>query len=270
MTSRRSTRTLTRSRGPAIVCAAIVALAIEAGSCQSSQPDEGPAGETGDLAIELYLPSDVTLVSIGYRLSGNGITPIREEISINGAPTSTSALFARLPAGADYALDVSATCTDATITCRTSARAQVWPGKTTNLFIPLHCQGPANGAAVVTVNVVSCPEIRFLSAAPLTTSVGGSVDLAAQAVTPDGATPIYAWTATSGTLSDGAAPVSRFTCAAPGPDTITLTVTNGPCAVHTSIGVTCVSVATQRIPTDATPQPGPKQTRSRIVTWRPV
>jgi hypothetical protein len=263
MTSRRSTRTLSR----AIVYAALAALSIEAGSCRAV---EGPGSDVGDLAVELYLPGDVTLVSVRYQLSGNGITPIIEEIAINGAPTSTSALFARLPTGPNYELDVSATSADVRISCRASARAEIWTGKTTNLFIPLHCQGPASGTAVVTASVISCPQIRFLSAAPLTTSVGGSVDLAAEAVTPDGATPIYAWTAVTGTFSDAIAPASRFTCAAPGPDTITLTVANGSCTAHTSIGVTCVSVATLRIPRDAPPHPAPKQTRSRIVTWRPV
>jgi phospholipase C len=55
----------------------------------------------------------------------------------------------------------------------------------------------------------------------------------------------YAWTATSGTLSDASAQAPHFTCAAAGPSTLTVSVSDGDatagCADRLSVTVTCTA-----------------------------
>lgn len=194
----------------------------------------------GNLEVQVFLPPTTVVQSLTYKVSGNGIQPITEVVLISGSPTSTSALFVGLPAGTGYAIEISATCADATIGCAAAAAAAVYAEKTTNLLVPLQCHGPPSGNALVTASIVTCPQVSYLAAAPVTTSVGGQVDLAAQALVPDGSTPTFAWTSSAGSFSAPSASISTFTCTAAGDATITFTVSNGSCADQVTVTVTCV------------------------------
>ena len=231
-----------------IVSASLAVLALSVMSCGSTP--RGELKQTGDLTVELYLPSQTPLISIRYLVTGDLIDPITDVVAVTGTPATSTVMFAGLLVAKGYTVDVTAVAVDTTLSCRASGHADIAAHRTTNLFLALHCQPPPTGAAVVTAKVVSCPQIQSLSAAPLTTSVGSSIDLSAQAVAADGTTPVYAWTATSGSFSAPNSPTGRFTCAAPGTDTITLTVTvmNGTCSDHQSFTVTCVPVTTLRLP----------------------
>lgn len=220
----------------ALLCALAACVGVASEGCSPPRPEA-----TGDLEVQVFLPDKTVVASLTYRVSGNGIQPITEVVLISGSPTSTSALFVGLPLGACYAIDISATCVDATIGCQASATATVFGDMTTNLLVPLQCRGPANGNAVVTATITSCPHISYLAAAPVTTSVGGKIDLAAAAVEPDGLTPTFSWTASVGSFSAPAAAASSFTCAAAGDATITLTVSNGSCDDLETLTVTCIA-----------------------------
>lgn len=220
----------------ALLCSLAACVVVASVGCSPPQQEA-----TGDLEVQVFLPDKTVVTSLTYRVSGNGISPITEVVLISGAPTSTSALFVGLPLGAGYTIEISATCADATIGCQASATATVLGDKTTNLLVPLECRGPANGNALVTATITSCPHISYLAAAPVTTSVGGEVDLAAAAVEPDGSTPTFSWTASVGIFSAPASAISSFTCAAAGDATITLTVSNGSCDDLESLKVTCVA-----------------------------
>src|SRR5262249_49628991 len=151
--------------------------ALGATSCDS--PPRGELKQTGDLAVELYLPPQTPLVSIKYFVTQESINPITEVVAVTGTPTTTSALFAGLLVGKGYAIEVTAVAVHPARAGQATGHADIKAHRTTNLFLTLRCQAPPNGAAVVTATVVSSPQILFLSAAPLTTSVGGSVDLTA-------------------------------------------------------------------------------------------
>jgi len=75
--------------------------------------------------------------------------------------------------------------------------------------------------------------------------VGGDISLTATAHDADSApaTLAYQWTASSGTIASPAAATTRFTCAAAGPATLTLTVSDGDtaagCAATSTIAVNC-------------------------------
>jgi hypothetical protein len=224
-----------RTWSSVLMCALVACGGAVSAGCSPPLPRG-----TGNLEVEVFLPQVTIVQALTYRVSGNGIQPITEVVLISGSPTSTSALFVGLPVGPGYTIDISATCSDATISCQASAAATVFTDKTTDLLVPLLCRGPPNGNALVTANVVFCPQISYLAAAPVTTSVGGEIDLAAEALEPDGSTPSFAWTASAGSFSASTSPTSSFTCAAAGAATITLTVSNGSCADQVTVSVTCV------------------------------
>jgi hypothetical protein len=223
-----------RSRSKLLLCTLVAWVGAASGGCLSNQPAKG------DLAIEVYLPQAVAVRSLTYQIEGNGIQPITEVALIQGAPTSASALFSGLPAGNGYAVEISAVGAESAIGCSASATTEVLAATTTNLFVPLQCRSPPNGNAAVTAMFASCSQISSFAVAPVVTSVGGTIGLTAQSSDVDGAATIYLWAASSGTISVPAAPETSFTCLTAGPSTISLTVSNGSCADHQSVTVTCV------------------------------
>ena len=94
-----------------------------------------------------------------------------------------------------------------------------------------------------TINV--CPVADGMSANPADVAVGFPVALAIAAHDPDsGPSPLaYSWTAASGSFSDPTSATPTFVCNAPGPVTLTATVSDGDatpgCADTLSLVVTC-------------------------------
>jgi hypothetical protein len=189
----------------------------------------------------VFLPQKTVIQLLSYGVTGNDFDPIADIVIVSGSPTSTSALFVGLPLGPGYEVTVSATSEDPAIKCAAKASATVYADKTTDLLVPLQCQGPPDGNAVVNATVGECPQISYLAAAPIKTSVGGTIELAAAALDADGTTPSFSWTTTAGTFSAPALPESSFTCTVPGDATITLTVGSGSCTDHASVTVTCIA-----------------------------
>lgn len=214
---------------------AIAWLAVECASC-----GPGVRPETGDLSVEVLLPSKLSLPALTFRLSGEGIAPILKTMPIVGSPATTSALFTMLPAGREYSVTVTALSTDGTTTCVASGKAVVPANHTTILTVPLQCTTP-NGSAVITVGF-ECRLISSLVIAPVVAAVGANVAVTVE-VNPDGGGTTFSWTATSGTFRDPTAAKTTFVCSTPGTASITLTATSGVCSDHLTLSISCVPAA---------------------------
>jgi hypothetical protein len=84
-----------------------------------------------------------------------------------------------------------------------------------------------------------CPEITSFQALPTEVAVGTDVQLAARASDPDSNNLAFSWEASVGSVDDVGAPETTYRCSAPGPVTLTLTVTDGICEDRASISVFC-------------------------------
>jgi hypothetical protein len=118
---------------------------------------------------------------------------------------------------------------------------------------------PAKGGAVdVNFRVVrgdNCPLLTSWSASPLQVSApGGSIDLSATATDADAReTLTFSWTAPAGrftvpssTGASGASATTKYVCDKPGPQKLTVTVTDNhvpsSCSASQTFPVTCVAV----------------------------
>jgi hypothetical protein len=214
----------------------LVAIAGFAGGfaagCSSPHEDN-----PGDLAVEVFLPDGVALDAVTYRLTGNRIAPIVEVVPVRGMPTTTFVLFSGIPAGRGYQVAVTAISSDGLTNCAAVASADVRANHTTSLAMPLVCT--TRTGMVIVVATFHCSLISSLVAAPMTTSVGGEIDLRAVAE-GDGGSVSFAWSAGSGRFSDPTAGATVFTCTSPGTAPITVTVTSGQCSDHVTVSVSCV------------------------------
>ena len=106
----------------------------------------------------------------------------------------------------------------------------------------------ASGEVDVAVNIVAadkCPSITSAVAAPVQTSVGGTVGVSATASDPDrGETVSFSWSPAAHFANPSSA-VTSYVCPAAGRQTLTLTVADSrrpnPCSAKTTLTVDCVA-----------------------------
>ena len=106
----------------------------------------------------------------------------------------------------------------------------------------------ASGEVDVAVNIVAadrCPSITSALAAPVQTSVGGTVGVSATASDPDrGETVSFRWSPAAHFANPSSA-VTSYVCPAAGRQTLTLTVADSrlptPCSAKTTLTVDCVA-----------------------------
>ena len=90
-----------------------------------------------------------------------------------------------------------------------------------------------------------CPSITSAVAAPMQTSVGGTIDVRATASDPDrGEAVSFSWSPAAHFASPGSAATS-YLCMTAGRQTLTLTVADSrrpiPCTANVTLAVSCVS-----------------------------
>jgi hypothetical protein len=193
-------------------------------------------GGVGSVALALQVTPGITINSFSYTLAG----PSSRMGTINVANSTTvSTLLSAIPVGMGYTVALNGTATDGTTTCTgTSGSFNVGAAQTTTVTVAIDCNRAHNTGSVLlkgTINV--CAEVGSVSAAP---PVGATIALTATADDPDmGPMPFtYAWTTSSGTISDPTAPNPVLTCSQPGTVNLTVTVTDGDAACHDSFAVT--------------------------------
>ncbi len=160
--------------------------------------------------------------------------------------TAISAVIGGLPAGNGYVITLTATGTGGSATCGGSATFNVTAHAVTMVTVTLDCHQPAKtGSVALNGNLNVCPVADGISANPADVAVGFPVTLAIAAHDSDsGPSPLtYSWTAASGSFDTHSSATPTFVCNAPGPVTLTASVSDGDstpgCADTLSLVVTC-------------------------------
>ncbi len=210
--------------------AALGASAAMVGCSHRSSPSE----DVGAVTVALTLSPGVTVNTVSYAITGNGITAISGNIDVTNS-THATALVSGIPAGNGYLLTMNATSTDGQTTCTGTTNFNVSANATASATVVLQCRGARGTTGTVAINgrLDNCPFITGYSANALEAFVGASVNVAVTATDFDAAdTIIYAWTASPAGLGTVAAPGSAtttFTCSAVGSTSLSIAVSDGVC-----------------------------------------
>lgn len=224
---------------------AVVALAASATVNCSRNNSADRHSAVGSVGLAVQLSPGVNVASVHYKVSGNSITPIEGDIAVADPAATVSVLINGIPAGTGYSIELSAVSADGKTTCAGKAEnVTVVASQSTAVNVAIQCRGAkTRGTVLVNGTFNNCPSVDFSSASPLATAVGSKINLTTAASDLDaGATLTYAWTATGGSFAAAAAATTEYTCSAGGPQTLTLTVSDGNCTDVTTIAVNCIAV----------------------------
>lgn len=204
---------------------------------------------TGTVQLALQVANGGTIRTASYTITGP-MGFIKTGTIDLGSSAKLTATISGLPAGTGYTIAVSATTTDGSTTCGGSASFSVAARMTSTAVVPLTCHEAARTGSVMVLGQLNvCPTIDSLASNPAEVQVGGAVALAASAHDSDAGPSAltFAWTSTSGTLSDATAQNPTLTCTAPGPATVTLKVSDGDpaasCADTLTTQINCTVAA---------------------------
>lgn len=221
-------------------------LALGASGC-GTELERGRLGDldhagSGALGLNLVLANGAQVSEVRVTVTGSGLpTPIERTIQVPGQSSTASATFAGLRSGS-YQLVLEAESADGPTACQGSAPFTIVADQTVGLIVPLTCTSPRDrGEALINVDLNYCPKLTFIFVAPLTTGVGETIFLEAEAIDLDADVIGFAWTASAGTFAAAGAASTAYTCTAPGHQTLTLTLSDGgDCAGEMDVDVTCL------------------------------
>jgi hypothetical protein len=207
------------------------------------------AREVGDVALALTGAGGFTIDTVGYTITGPSSFTKTGSIDVTNSSTVSSTIGG-LPAGAGYTITLSATSTNGAESCGGTATFDVMARETVSVTVPLRChETPTTGSVSVAGVLNVCPTIDGINATPAEVFVGSSIAVVAAAHDTDGGPSAltYAWTTSSGALTDSSAASTRFTCTAPGTVTISLSASDGDsaCAATSSVTLTCTALTAQ-------------------------
>lgn len=199
----------------------------------------------GAVGVSLTLSNGSTVNQAGYKISGNGITPVTGTVAVTDPAAKVTFFVNGIPAGKGYLVEITAASTDGKTSCAGSATFDVAALSTTQVAVALQCRtAGTTGSVSVTTTLNACPTIDSYVASPVAVSVGGSIALSATASDSDTAdTLAFAWTAPAGTFSAATAASTSYTCSTGGKQTLTLTVTDSKCPTTATFEVDCVALA---------------------------
>jgi hypothetical protein len=233
--------------------------------CSRSGP--GSDGAFGYVNVALMIAPGIQLEKVHYVIhAGAPSSTADAEGDINTSdPSATPSTFVVFPASTGDTVTLSGdtipTSTQPSIHCQgqTTTTFDVHVGQNVEAAVSMLCGGGAaagtsnNGNVHINGTVSeapgtgdNCPQVSSWTVSPLETSVGGAIDVTADAIDADPgetATLVYAW-APADRFATATGTTNTYRCLAPGPDTITLTVTDAhkpvPCTETLQFAVTCV------------------------------
>jgi phospholipase C len=214
----------------AFSAAAVAAPQIGCSSPASTEPSPGPEDGTGTLGMQLTLPGGDQVNSVQWTITGpGGASTVVESGTVNLQNSSTvSFLVGGIPAGTGYVISLSGKSTDGTATCAGSASFNVTARATTEVSVTLQCSvGSDAGLVQVAASTANCATANSITANPAETTVGNAIALSAAATGPAPSALTFTWSAPSGSFDTPNAAQANFTCTAPGPVAVTLTVSDG-------------------------------------------
>ncbi|MFW6067320.1 MAG: hypothetical protein ACOC97_03210 [Myxococcota bacterium] len=205
----------------------------------------------GSIDLELEIAPGIEIDEVDYEITGNDITPITGVIPVDAFGSTISAHVGGIPEGEGYTVTLTATTIDGEIDCAGSAMFDVVADEASNVSVVMFC-GDVDpfGSVVINGEVNLCPIISSFSVAPLQTSVGNQIQLAAAGTDADADEVEINWEATGGMIADPSSGDTTYTCQEVGTQTLTLTVTDvdadlgaDECGDTQLITVECVAAA---------------------------
>jgi phospholipase C len=199
----------------------------------------------GSVGLALSLGGGLELDSVNYTV--NGPSGFTKTGSFDVSHSSTvSGVIGGLPAGMGYSITVTGTTTDGSTTCLGSGTFSVVAGQTAMVTVAIDChQAARTGSVLVNGTINVCPTIDGVSASPAEVFIGHSLSVAVTAHDSDAGPSAlsYHWAAGTGSFGDPTLASTTFTCAVPGPVTLTVTVSDGDaspgCPAQLAVQVTC-------------------------------
>jgi hypothetical protein len=231
-----------------VTAAAIPGCSSSPGIDKSAEQDPN----AGSVGLAIQVAPGVVLNTVHYVVTGNGAN-VAGDIPVAQAG-STISVQVGLPAGNNYQIQLTGTATNGTTNCIGTQTFNVTAGVTGLVHVKLQCDGVhVLGAARVDGTLNTCPTVDGYTVAPLQVAVGNTINVTSTGSDVDpGTTLIYAWTATAGTFAAPSSANTVYTCSAPGTQTLTITVADGPdttdpatqpCKDKATIQVSCVALA---------------------------
>jgi len=224
-----------------VVVASFVAQATVGAACDVAR--DLPQSSATSVQINFVNAGAFSVRSIDYTISGNGIEPLVGTISLTDPNSTPSIDVGGIPPALQYLLELRAAPDDGSSgQCYGAATFDVAPGRTVDVAISLVCSYPTKVRTIMIDGMTDyCPSLASYAAAPATGFVGGApVSLSATAFSFYSQAPMFLWQASMGDLSSEDTAVTSYTCTAPGPATLTVTVTDGLCPDSASLVVTCL------------------------------
>jgi hypothetical protein len=223
-----------------LAVAALFMGSVAAVSCSNkndSAPLAADRADYGSVGLALKLANGADIASIGYKITGNGITPITGTIPLTDPTATVSVQVKGLPVGTGYIAELTAASADGKTTCGGTATFAIMSASTTSVTVHLQCRtaGVATGTVIIKGTLNNCPTLSTLIAAPATVAPGGTINLSATAADADGDALSYSWTAAGGTF--GSANAASTTFKATGEQAVTITVTDGQCTDAATVAV---------------------------------
>ncbi|MEM7437077.1 MAG: hypothetical protein AAF436_18125 [Myxococcota bacterium] len=206
--------------------------------------ESGDSPSSGSLAIDLVLADGAAVDRVDWRITGGDMVPMEGAIDTSASGSTASVEVFGLPQGDDYLITLEGTSEDGTTTCRGSAEFGVVTGQVTEVFVMLQCKTESDSGAVrVGTEIDLCGELVKVVVSPLQTSVGGSIDLSAAAVDPQGDPIRFFWSGSGGSIDDPSAPDTVYTCGQAGRQFVQIEVSDADhCVDEWTVPITCVDV----------------------------
>jgi hypothetical protein len=206
----------------------------------------GDFPRTGNLALLISVPHEFEVQRVDYKITGEHLIELDGTITAGAEPSSMFTRFiSHVPVGKGYVVKLSAKSKDGRATCEGTGTGDVKYAATTVVHVTLACEEDNHGHISIVV-AVQCPDFAVTSytVSPLSASIGGTITVAATTSDDsDGGTPSFMWTASSGTFAMPTEKQTTYTCAVPGPATLTAAAANGPCRDSKTFTVMCGSDA---------------------------
>jgi hypothetical protein len=236
----------TKARSALFVAVAVLGSGAAIVNCSRAPSSHD---DVGSVNVALTLSPGVTINTVTYAITGNGIAQINGSIDVTNATTAT-ALVPGIPANPNpYTVTMDATSTDGMTMCHGTGTFIVSANQTATAGVTLLCHGPGATTGTVAINghLDNCPTINSFSASALQAQVGFSINIGVVASDLDGDALMYSWTALPvgiGTFGSATSANTTFTCTAVGTTSLSIMVTDGACPDSrvNAIPVTCIAL----------------------------
>lgn len=233
---------------PRFLGLAALGWVLAVAACSARDDAETPASAedgVGTLGLSLQVGTGTVVNSFNYVITGPA--GYSRPGVVNVASSSTlSALIGGIPVGSGYLVSLTTSAADGSFACTGSGAFNVAARATSNVKVHLQCREQAKtGSVLVSGDFNQCAAIDGLGASPQSVTVGSSLSLSALAHDGDSlpSALTYAWSVSSGTLSNASAKEPLFTCTSAGDVNVSLTVSDGDCGDTLTTTVSCTPAA---------------------------